>query len=379
MLLFIFLLSACAGVSLIAPPPSITSGSAHAETDTSIPSITPLPAATLALTNTATITSSLIPSNSLTPTIFSPIAPATLPSTSNYVDDRSTPYQVIVSFYNAINRREYLRAYNYWISPSNTIGSYTSFAVGYADTVSVNLVFGTITEGRAMSQVYYTVPVILKATSTTGLQTHYAACYIVHAGVPDVFTAPPFIPMGIDRGSAVVAPIDASDTTVLATACTGYAIGSVPVPASVESLNIDRSNFVDNRSGPLETVSSLLNALNLRQYVRAYSYYQVPANFPGPYSSFSSGYADTGTITATFGNPISESAAGSIYYKLPVTLMVLTTTGGTQTFVGCYTLRLAQPVLQAVPPFQPMGIVAAKFNQVNNGANTYAQLTTACN
>ncbi len=31
-----------------------------------------------------------------------------------YLDDRSTPIQVLKSYYNAINRQEYVRAYSYW-------------------------------------------------------------------------------------------------------------------------------------------------------------------------------------------------------------------------------------------------------------------------
>ena len=141
-----------------------------------------------------------------------------------------------------------------------------------------------------------------------------------------------------------------------------------PLSASANGLSIDKSNFVDNRSGPLETVSSLLNALNLKQYVRAYSYFQVPGTFPGSYDPWAAGYANTDTITATFGTVQSEGAAGSLYYKVPLGMVVLTTSSATQTFVGCYTLHLAQPANQAVPPFQPLGIVSGKFSQAADAA-----------
>ena len=227
------------------------------------------------------------------PTAISPVATATLapsdtpvpvanPVSANYIDDRSTPSQVIVSYYNAINRQEYLRAYNYWTNPSTSLGSITSFANGYIDTASVDLVFGQITGDAGMSQVYYTIPVILKATTKNGVRTNYAACYVVHEAAPDVFGAPPFYPMSIDRGSAKTSGVNANDATVLATACNGYPVGPNPVPVSGSSLNIDKNNFLDNRSGPIETVSSLLNAINLKQYVRAYYYFQDPPHFRDP-------------------------------------------------------------------------------------------------
>ena len=150
------------------------------------------------------------------------------------------------------------------------------------------------------------------------------------------------------------------------------------MPFTGSSLNIDKTNFLDDRSGPIETVSSFLNALNRKQYVRAYSYYQDPAAYPGNFNTYAAGYANTDVITATFGSVLSEGAAGSIYYQVPLAMYVLTTSSSHQTFVGCYTLRLAQPSIQGVPPFQPIGITAGKFTQVSNGTNVTPLLLNAC-
>ncbi|MGA2488594.1 MAG: hypothetical protein ABSF99_00195 [Anaerolineales bacterium] len=337
-------------------------------------SVVAMTTATLAAPSTP-----LVSSATPMPTATSTTAPLPNPAASNYIDDRSTPSQVVVSLYNAINRKEYLRAYDYWNNPATSLGSFSSFANGYQDTASVDLIFGQITGEPGMSQVYYTIPVIVKATSNNNVHTNYAACYVVHEASPDVFGAPPFEPMGIDRGSARPSDINLSDVTTLATVCSGYPIGPNPVPVSGSTLNIDKNNFLDNRSGPIETVSSLLNALNLKQYVRAYSYFQDPTTFPGPYEPYAAGYANTDSITATFGTVQSEGAAGSLYYKVPLAEKVLTTSSTTQTFVGCYTLHLAQPAVQGTPPFQPMGLISGNFNQVDNSADINAMLPTACN
>jgi len=298
----------------------------------------------------------------------------------DYIDDRGTPSQVIVSYYNAIERQEYSRAYSYYSDPATTLGSFSSFVNGYQNTISVDLVFGPITGDPGMSQIHYTVPVILKAITKNKVHTNYAACYVVHESNPDVYGTPPISPMSIDSGSATVSNLNASDASVLANACSAFPSGGLqPFPASANSLSIDKNNFVDNRSGPIETVSSLLNSLNLKQYVRAYSYYQNAATYPGPYDPYAAGYSNTDTITVTFGTVISEGAAGSLYYKVPLAEMVLTTSSTRQTYVGCYTLRLGQPANQTTPPFQPMGITAGKFNQVANGTNLTSLLPTACN
>ena len=116
--------------------------------------------------------------------------------------------------------------------PPTRLGDFTTFANGYKDTASVDLVFGQITGDTSMSQTYYTVPVILKTTTNTGAHNNYAACYLVHVANPAVFSARPFNPMGIDRGSADASDINANDATVLATACSGYPVGPNPVPVS---------------------------------------------------------------------------------------------------------------------------------------------------
>jgi len=317
------------------------------------------------------------PSNTLAPFATNTAAPNQV--IPKYIDDRSTPSQVIVSLYNAINRQEYLRAYNYWVNPSSSQGSFESFANGYKDTASVNLVFGQITGGAGAGQLYYTVPVILKTIAKDGTHANYAACYIVHQAQPGFFGEPPFIPMNIDQGSAKPSGLNVSDASALATSCSNYPSGSVRVAVSGSSLNIAKSNFLDNRSGPIETVSSFLNALNLKQYVRTYYYFQNPATYPGTFDPYAAGYSDTDVITATFGTVQSEGAAGSLYFKVPLAMKVLTSSSSTQTFVGCYTLRLAQPAVQATPPFQPMGIIAGKFTQVANGTDVAPLLTSACN
>lgn len=343
----------------------------------------PPPSPTLTMPPTSTLVPS--PTPTLTPAItavptfsFTGTAPSN-PNATNYIDDRSTPSQVIVSFYNAVNRKEYLRAYSYYGDPEGSLGSYASFSSGYQDTASVDLVFGQISGDAGMSQIYYTVPVILKVTTTANTHVNYSACYVVHETNPSVYGAPPISPMNIHSGSAVPSQYDASDASVLATACDSYPSGGgVTAAVGANSLSIDKSNFVDNRSGPIETVSSLLNAINLQQYVRAYSYFQDPANFPGTYDSYAAGFSDTDTISVVFGSVTSEGAAGSVYYKVPLAETVLDTNNTTHIFVGCYTLRLSQPAVQGTPPFQPMGIIAGQFSQVNAASQVNSLLPTAC-
>jgi hypothetical protein len=375
LLVVVLVMSACSlpGIASTGlPPTGVVNPPVLTAAAATISAFTPVPP-TAAATPQPTDTPAPLP----TATVASVPYPALA---DQYIDDRSTASQVIVSYYNAIDRHEYLRAYSYWDDPTNSVGSYSAFAAGYADTASVDLVFGPISGDPGMSQVYYTVPVVLKVTRTDASHVVFGACYIVHETTPDVYGAPPFGPIGIYQGSAQPASLGDSDSTILAAACSGASTGgNPPISAYSTNLDISRDNFLDNRSGPIETVSSFLNALNLQQYVRAYYYFQTPATFPGPYDPWAAGYSNTEAITVTFGTVQSEGAAGSLYYKVPLATHVTTTSSATQTFVGCYTLRLAQPSVQGTPPFQPMGIIDGTFTQVSNSADVNALLPTACN
>lgn len=112
-----------------------------------------------------------------------------------YLDDRSDPASLIRSYYNAIARQEYARAYSYLSQPPD----YQTFSAGYADTASVELVTGNVTSEGAAGSVYATVPVALRAMSADGTAKLYAGCYVtrqVQAAIQD----PPFQPIQIDSG-----------------------------------------------------------------------------------------------------------------------------------------------------------------------------------
>ena len=67
------------------------------------------------------ITIALIGCNGNTPTLAQMVAtPKIAPS---YLDDRSTPVQVIKSYYNAIDTQEYVRAYSYLRNTINWMGN----------------------------------------------------------------------------------------------------------------------------------------------------------------------------------------------------------------------------------------------------------------
>lgn len=126
--------------------------------------------------------------------------------------------------------------------------------------------------------------------------------------------------------------------------------------------------YVDDRSTAVAVIQSFYNAISRQEYARAWSYYEDGQGV-GPFDTFQAGYASTATVSVAYGQVSSEGAAGSTYYTVPVSLDAVSTSGKHSYFAGCYTLRLANPQIQAAPPFKPLHIVSGKLK----GAKGFGQ------
>ena len=142
-------------------------------------------------------------------------------SASRYQDDRSGAAQVIRSYYNAVNRSEYVRAYSYWepAAASQQLASLDAFSKGYADTQSVKLTTGKETSSSGAGQVYQTVPVTLVAQTRSGQTQTFVGCYTLHLSNPQIQGVPPFQPMGITNAKLQKVENNANTGNLMASAC----------------------------------------------------------------------------------------------------------------------------------------------------------------
>ncbi len=123
---------------------------------------------------------------------------AEAPSDAPYLDDRSGPEAVVRSLYNAIDRHEYARAWGYF-GDAKPAKDFDSFAKGYADTDSIELKIGAISEDGAAGSIYYGVPVAIRATDKKGEQKVFAGCYTLRQVNAEI-QEPPFNPIHIEKG-----------------------------------------------------------------------------------------------------------------------------------------------------------------------------------
>ena len=108
----------------------------------------------------------------------------------DYLDDRSTAEAVIRSYYNAIDRHEYARAWSYF--GASAAPEFGGWAKGYSDTASVAVSFGEMAQEGAAGSTYYTVPVTLDVSRTDGTSAKFAGCYTLRLVQPANQAEPPF-------------------------------------------------------------------------------------------------------------------------------------------------------------------------------------------
>ena len=134
-----------------------------------------------------------------------------------YRDDRSDPAALVASYYHAVSRREYARAWSYF-GDTPPVADYATFAAGYADTVGVELVIGAVGSEGAAGSIYATVPVAIAATSADGTVRVFAGCYLTRQIQPAI-QEPPFRPLRIER--ARLNPADGPPDEALPAGCDG--------------------------------------------------------------------------------------------------------------------------------------------------------------
>jgi hypothetical protein len=123
--------------------------------------------------------------------------------------------------------------------------------------------------------------------------------------------------------------------------------------------------YIDDRSSASTLIQSFYNAVNRKEFARAWAYFgeTKPA---ADLDAFAEGFKDTAQVRVITGNVASEGAAGSTIYHLPVAIAAFDANGGEKVFGGCYTLRLANPSIQA-SSFEPLHIEKGELKPSNVG------------
>lgn len=151
--------------------------------------------------------------------------PAGFPTGSQvpFYEDRTDAVAMLQSYYNAINRREYQRAYSYFSGAPNPPPSlappYDQFVQGYADTRAVQLIVGPPMVQGAAGSLYASIPAVIVATHTDGSLHTFYGCYVARRVNSGISPNPDDELWRINSAKLAVAPANTSITTLLAQGC----------------------------------------------------------------------------------------------------------------------------------------------------------------
>lgn len=129
----------------------------------------------------------------------------------DYRDDRSTPQALVESYYNAINRKEYGRAYSY-LDQSHRDSDFQKFVNGYEKTKSVKVAVREVEPDPGAGQIYWSLPVAIESENEDGQKEVFGGCYTVHISNPSMQVGASFIPMQIMSGTMTKSSLSLEDS-----------------------------------------------------------------------------------------------------------------------------------------------------------------------
>lgn len=165
-----------------------------------------------------------------------------------YLDDRSDAATLVRSFYNAINRQEYSRAWDYF-GEAKPSSDFNSFASGFEQTSEVEVATGEAGTEGASGSTYFNLPVAIQARNKDGSEAMFAGCYTVRMANPQV-QEPPFTGLQIEKGE--LKPATGSLAEALPASC-----GDGPAPAPKDTaLERARTAFIATHAESCDALSS---------------------------------------------------------------------------------------------------------------------------
>jgi hypothetical protein len=253
-----------------------------------------------------------------------------------YLDDRSTPVQLVLSYFNAIDRGEYARAHGYF-GPEDAPG-YDGWQFHFDDVVTTEVSFGQMAQEGAAGSIYYQLPVTVDFEHAEGDHHVERGCINMRWISPANQERPPFQPMYIisaDLETASEAPSFAPAKC-----------DSAPKPTAGSPA------YLDDRSTPEQSIRSYFNALQSGEYGRAVSYFAA-SSAPKDYAAWWQSQESMSRVNLRFGMPSHYSTAGYISYNVPV-VVEAEYNGTSWVDVGCIGAYWEMPLDET--PFKAMTI-----------------------
>lgn len=258
----------------------------------------------------ATATVNVIAAPLITPT---PVVPTATPTPQSF--GAPSPVALIASFYDAINRRDYSKAYGYWIAPD----SYEVFRRGYENTSSVQVfVEPPVWVTDLWGNLQAAAPTGIVAKQRDGSSRYFAGCYLVTATRPTQGQKPLW---RLSHASVEETDSDQKLVEVMDEQCSNLGL---PLPGGREGND-------GGRGDQFALLGSYYSAIMQGNYQLAYNYWEVP---PTDYESFARWHSSISRVRV-FVRPLARLDASLI----PTVLLLTDTMGDVEIAAGCSVVR----------------------------------------
>lgn len=272
------------------------------------------------------------------------------------------PAALVASYYDAITRKDYARAYAYWEQAPRS-QTEAQFAAGFADTASASAIIRLpVLVDAGAGNLYAEMPVLVTAVRNNRTTAYFVGCFTAHrTNVPVGNATEPDPNWYLREGTLRQTPTP--NLTALDAAC-----------AQTEALD-----------APINTRLSQLDPVQLIQsYFIEAANGIVPAGYWPNGDLFAAQYGrviqNPETRVSLYINPriVQEGAAGSIYAAVPA-LTILSAPDATYYITGCYTARRSNvPVGDATEPDPNWYFEDAVINPVSDMASAVALVNAGC-
>lgn len=359
-------LAAC-GETNTTSVPVVTPATTNAATTTTAASVaTTTNAATSATPQPAKTSVAVTPQPVTTQPVTTQPA-TTQPAVTQTNPDDQPAGQVLYAYYNAINQRDFSRAYALWNEGSkDRAANLQQFSAGFAKTVRVDIEEGEITGQGAAGTIYADIPVLISANNNDNQSQLFCGKYTLSRSNVD----------GGDKNwkirNAEINPTPA-----------GVKLGSSQAHQLLTSdCKPGAGNPVLNdSSSPTKLLYSYYNAVSLKDYSRAFNLWRAGnPDSPKNLQDFGNGFAKTAEVRIEAGAARIGAAAGSLYANIPVVIISTDTSGQSQTFAGTYVISRANEVAGSDGTANSWRIRSANIKQISGvkqlGDSTTHQILT---
>lgn len=272
----------------------------------------------------------------------------------------------LMSYYNAINARDFQTAYNMRVNPTQT---YQSYVTGFNDTLRVEPYFGAVDIGVGISRI----PAVLISYMTNGTITSYYGCFsmVNQTGAWQMqhFSLRQISVNGVRTGMP-------DNNTIL-----GYL--ALNCPSTLNNVT-PAYRDINASTEAHQLIFNYYDTLNRRDYASSYAMWLAPipgdkpngapaTDYRTPYQQYVTGYNNTRYINVYVGDyQYMGASAGHSYVDgaLPVVLVGQNIDGSSVTYSGCY-------ILGRFLNTNTLGIVNGRLAQLGSGVAQPSEIINA--